>query len=336
MSTDLELDDEPESHALITTGGQIAPPQAEAELLCRGFKIEMIREEFQWLALLALGLVCTIIAEGWLAFRSGTPLLPCIALLILLTSGSVSLYLVRFGDPGIRYPSTSDSPEEPPELQVYCPANHLLQQKTADQQITCDECASLFAAGERVFACTAGCDFDLCPTCCVRKDMWCRDCHQTREGTPATVHCFDCKLCVEGRIHHCHMIGTCIGSGNYRSFAALLGFTASWGAVVLSVALSDVFRIASHFMNEGAAECGAGCVVELMLTLAALAWGGVTCWGGVAGALGVLFAMASVHYAAYCDHDGISRPDKIIAAWTRKSTLINNIANANNSCHVEF
>ena len=49
---------------------------------------------------------------------------------------------------------------------------------------------------------------------------FCKDCRLLR--TRATVHCYDCGVCIEGYDHHCPWTGKCIGKGNVVAFNIFL------------------------------------------------------------------------------------------------------------------
>ena len=58
---------------------------------------------------------------------------------------------------------------------------------------------------------------------------------------PATYHCEDCQVCVDGHDHHCVFFSKCIGKGNLYFF---------YGAVVLCIsnfAFMIVMTILKHF-----------------------------------------------------------------------------------------
>jgi palmitoyltransferase len=61
-----------------------------------------------------------------------------------------------------------------------------------------------------------------CGKCGIRRDI-------------SSHHCSKCKVCVSGMDHHCIWINNCVGSGNRKTYALFLGYTASYCVVSIII-----------------------------------------------------------------------------------------------------
>lgn len=79
------------------------------------------------------------------------------------------------------------------------------------------------------------------------KQFYCNECKI--ENPKTTIHCEDCKVCIEDYDHHCVFFSKCIGGGNIVPFWGSMGLLMVNFAIIVLILIFSGISERPHFSN---------------------------------------------------------------------------------------